>query len=163
MTWFWLPYANGLPDGADVRDLEVHPATGVMRAAPFGRSAFEVNTDDPQQMLTNILIAAANANDPKLRDPRLLQTILQEIQLRKMFSFFGLSAQDFVSILQANAIRLRPEIDPAQRGNANNLFGSTSDTFRISATGRVGRIEKQLTAVVRYDDGMGKMLYWKED
>ena len=130
---------------------------------PDINSKLNVNTDDPQQMLTNILIAAANANDPKLRDPRLLQTILQEIQLRKMFSFFGLSAQDFVSILQANAIRLRPEIDPAQRGNANNLFGSTSDTFRISATGRVGRIEKQLTAVVRYDDGMGKMLYWKED
>jgi len=130
---------------------------------PDINSKLNVNTDDPQQMLTNILIAAANANDPALRDPRLLQTILQEIQLRKMFSFFGLSAQDFVSILQANAIRLRPEIDPAQRGNANNLFGSTSDTFRISATGRVGRIEKQLTAVVRYDDGMGKMLYWKED
>jgi general secretion pathway protein K len=130
---------------------------------PDINSKLNVNTDDPQQMLTNILIAAANPNDPALRDPRLLQTILQEIQIRKMFSFFGLSAQDFVSILQANAIRLRPEIDPAQRGNAGNLFGSTSDTFRITATGRVGRIEKQLTAVVRYDDGMGKMLYWKED
>jgi len=27
----------------------------------------------------------------------------------------------------------------------------------------VGRIEKQVTAVVRYDDALGKMLYWKED
>jgi general secretion pathway protein K len=130
---------------------------------PDINSKLNVNTDDPQQMLTNILIAAANPNDPALRDPRLLQTILQEIQIRKMFSFFGLSAQDFVAILQANAIRLRPEINPAQGGNATNLFGSTSDTFRITATGRVGRIEKQLTAVVRYDDGLGKMLYWKED
>src|SRR2546430_9999777 len=42
----------------------------------------------------------------------------QEIQIRKMFSFFGMSAQDFVSILQANGIRLRPEIDPRQGGNA---------------------------------------------
>jgi general secretion pathway protein K len=130
---------------------------------PDINSKLNVNTDDPQQMLTNILIAAANPNDPALRDPRLLQTILQEIQIRKMFSFFGLSAQDFVAILQANAIRLRPEINPAQGGNAGNLFGSTSDTFRITASGRVGRIEKQLTAVVRYDDGLGKMLYWKED
>ena len=126
-------------------------------------SKLNINTDDPQQMMTNILIAASNPNDPALRDPRLLQTILREIQLRKMFSFFGMSAQDFVSILQANGIRLRPEIDPRINGNAGAFFGSTSDTFRIVATGRVGRIEKKLTAVVRYDDAMGKLLYWKED
>ena len=130
---------------------------------PDINSKLNINTDDPQQMLTNILIAAATPNDPALRDPRLLQTILQEIQLRKMFSFFGMSAQDFVAILQANGIRLRPEIDARQGGNPTNLFGSTSDTFRITATGRVGRIEKQLTTVVRYDDALGKMLYWKED
>jgi len=122
-----------------------------------------INTDDPQQMLTNILIAAANPNDPSLRDPRLLTTILQEIQLRKMFSFFGMSADDFVSILVSNRIQLRPEIDTKQGGKPSNLFGSTSDTFRITATGRVGRIEKQVTAVVRYDDALGKLLYWKED
>ena len=122
-----------------------------------------INTDDPQQMLTNILIAAANPNDPSLRDPRLLRTILQEIQLRKMFSFFGMSADDFVSILMNNRIPLRPEIDTRQGGKPSNLFGSTSDTFRITATGRAGRIEKQVTAVVRYDDALGKMLYWKED
>jgi len=130
---------------------------------PDINSKLNINTDDPQQMLTNILIAAANPNDPTLRDPRLLATILREIQLRKMFSFFGLSAQDFVSILQANGIRLTPQIDTTQGGNPTNLFGSTSDTFRITATGKVGRIEKQITVVVRYDDAMGKMLYWKED
>jgi len=130
---------------------------------PDINSKLNINTDDPQQMMTNILIAAANPNDPALRDPRLLATILREIQLRKMFSFFGLSAQDFVSILKANGIRLTPQIDQTQGGSPTNLFGSTSDTFRITATGRVGRIEKQITAVVRYDDAMGKMLYWKED
>jgi general secretion pathway protein K len=130
---------------------------------PDINSKLNINTDDPQQMLTNILIAAANPNDVALRDPRLLKTILQEIQLRKMFSFFGMSADDFVSILQNNRIRLRPDIDPVQKGKASNLFGSTSDTFRITATGRIGRITKQVTAVVRYDDAMGKMLYWKED
>lgn len=130
---------------------------------PDINSKLNINTDDPQQMLTNILIAAARPDDPALRDPRLLQTILQEIQLRKMFSFFGLSAQDFVSVLQASGIRLRPEIDPRLHGNAATFFGSTSDTFRINATGKVGRIEKKITAVVRYDEAMGKMLYWKED
>lgn len=130
---------------------------------PDINTGLNINTNDPQQMLTNILIAAQNPNDAALRDPRLLQTILQEIQLRKMFSFFGMSAQEFVAILQANGIRLRKEIDPRLGGNANQFFGSTSDTFRIVATGRVGRIEKSVTAVVRYDDSLGKMLYWKED
>jgi general secretion pathway protein K len=122
-----------------------------------------INTDDPQQMLTNIITAAANANDPLLRDPRLLQTILQEIQVHKMFSFFGMSAQDFIQILQANGIRVRPEMDVNLHGNPNNFFGSSSDTFRITATGRMGRIQKKVVAVIRYDDGLGKMLYWKED
>ncbi len=130
---------------------------------PDINSKLNINTNDPQQMLTNILIAAARPDDPALRDPRLLQTILQEIQLRKMFSFFGMSAQDFVSILQANGLRLRPEIDPRIKGDAAQFFGSTSDTFRITGTGRVGRLEKKVTAVVRYDDTLGKMLYWKEE
>jgi general secretion pathway protein K len=131
---------------------------------PDINSKLNVNTDDPQQMLTNILIAAANPNDPVLRDPRLLQTVLRDIQVRKMFSFFGMSAQDFVSILLANGLKLRPEIVPGPGGgNPSNLFGSTSDTFRITAIGRVGRIEKKISAVVRYDDAMGRMLYWKED
>jgi len=130
---------------------------------PDFNSKLNINTNDPLQMLTNILIAAQNPNDPALRDPRLLRTILQELQLRKMFSFFGISAQDFVSILQANGIRLRPEIDPRISGNAATFFGSTSDTFRITATGRVGRLEKKVTAVIRYDDALGKLLYWKEE
>jgi hypothetical protein len=43
VTWFWRPYNNGMPP-ADVRDLEVHPSTGIMRAFTYGRSAFEVTT-----------------------------------------------------------------------------------------------------------------------
>ena len=52
-TWFWVPYANGLPP-ADVRDLEVHPGTGVMRAATMGRSAYEVNTADPMGSVLSV-------------------------------------------------------------------------------------------------------------
>jgi hypothetical protein len=47
LTWFWRPYNNGMPL-ADVRDLEVHPTTGIMRAFTHGRSAYEVTTShDP--------------------------------------------------------------------------------------------------------------------
>jgi general secretion pathway protein K len=126
-----------------------------------------INTNDPLQMATNVLTAAANPNDPRLRDPRLMATILQEIQLHKMFSFFGMSAQDFISILLQNGIRVRAELDPRMNqgnsANVNQYFSSTSDTFRITATGRIGRLEKKVTAVVKYDDLMGKLLYWKEE
>jgi general secretion pathway protein K len=120
-----------------------------------------INTDDPKQMATNIIIAAANPNDPALRDPRLIQTILQQIQTRKMFAFFGLSAQDFVRILMDNGIRVNPDL--ATANSPRNFLSSTSDTFRISATGRVGRVERTVVAVVRYDDLLGKLMYWKEE
>ncbi len=63
-NWFWVPYANGLP-GADVRDLEVHPGTGVVRAATFGRSAFEVNTDHP---IGSIMVAAGQLTFLRVHD-----------------------------------------------------------------------------------------------
>jgi Sortilin, neurotensin receptor 3, len=39
--WVWEAYNHGMPI-ADVRDLEVHPVTGDIDAATYGRSAFEL-------------------------------------------------------------------------------------------------------------------------
>jgi general secretion pathway protein K len=120
-----------------------------------------INSDDPLQMITNIKAAAKNPNDPRLLNPKLLETVLQAITMKKMFSFFGLSAADFVKTLQDSGIEVNPVLTiPTAPGN---FLTSTSDTFRIVATGHVGRTDKRLTAVVRYDDQLGKLLYWKED
>src|SRR5258708_5019110 len=127
---------------------------------PDINSPLNINTDDPLQQATNIIIVADNPNDPRLRDPALLTTILQAIPVRKMFSFFGLTAQDFIGVLVANGIKVRPEFLVA--GSPLNFLGEKSDTFRITATGKVGRIERTVTAVVRYDDLLGRLLYWKE-
>lgn len=51
-TWHWSAYNQGLPL-AIVSSLEVHPVTGLMMAATYGRSAFEVNTDHPIGSLLN--------------------------------------------------------------------------------------------------------------
>ena len=40
-SWVWEAYNDGIPL-ADVRDLEVHPLTGHIDAATYGRSAFEL-------------------------------------------------------------------------------------------------------------------------
>jgi general secretion pathway protein K len=127
---------------------------------PDINSPLNINTDDPLQQATNIIIVADNPNDPRLRDPALLTTILQAIRVRKMFSFFGLTAQDFIGVLVANGIKVRPEFLVA--GSPLNFLGEKSDTFRITATGKVGRIERTVTAVVKYDDLLGRLLYWKE-
>jgi general secretion pathway protein K len=121
-----------------------------------------INTDDPLQMVINILVAARKPDDPALRNPVLLATIIEEIKLAKMFSpFFGLSLGTFVSILEANRI----EVNPLVKVNSasNTLLGDTSDTFRITATGEAGAVTKTLTAVVRYDDKLGRLMYWRED
>jgi len=39
--WVWEAYHNGMPR-ADVRALKVHPVTGTIDAATYGRSAFEL-------------------------------------------------------------------------------------------------------------------------
>jgi hypothetical protein len=64
-TWSWTPYNNGMPP-ARVVDLEVHPSTGVMRAATFGRGAFEVNTGPP---VGSLLAAAGRVSLLRVHDP----------------------------------------------------------------------------------------------
>lgn len=46
VTWLWSDYSAGLPP-ADVRALRVQPTTGLLRAATFGRGAYQVLTDLP--------------------------------------------------------------------------------------------------------------------
>ena len=46
-TWSWTSYNDGLPPAVKITDLEVHPTTGIMRAASYGRSVFEVYPDFP--------------------------------------------------------------------------------------------------------------------
>ena len=128
---------------------------------PDVNSKLNINTNDPLQLLINIMTAARNPQDPMLMDPLRIQLIMQQIALIKRFPFIGLSVGTFVSVLEGNGIMVRPEI---KANSAQNVFlGDKSSTFRIVAKGRAGRVEKKLTAVVRYDDGMGQLLYWHEE
>jgi hypothetical protein len=46
-AWTWTPCTEGMHQATTVMELRVHPTTGMMRAATFGRSAYEVETDNP--------------------------------------------------------------------------------------------------------------------
>jgi len=127
---------------------------------PSPRDKINVNTTDPRQMLVNMVLAAENKADPLLFDPLRLQLVMQQIQMLKVIPFIGLSLQQFTGVLQANGIRIDPAIQ--QNSAQNAALGDLSQTFRIVATGTAGRVTKTLTAVVRYNDGMGQVLYWNE-
>ena len=36
-------------------------------------------------------------------------------------------------------------------------------TITIQATGQAGKVERTVTAVVRYNDGLGKLLYYRQE
>ena len=121
-----------------------------------------INTTDPIQQYVNIASVAANENDPKLQNPLVIQSILQEISYAKMFMpFMGMSVMQFIGIVEKNGVIIKPEIKTA---GANNAYVTDkSKTFSIKATGSAGRVEKTITAVVRSNEGLGKVLYYREE
>jgi general secretion pathway protein K len=130
------------------------------------QALLNVNTNDTQQQLTNILVALDTNRFPEapiqlMGNPLLLQTILTELQMLRSFAFIGISVSSFVAVLAANQLPVRPELTVANSPHA--FLGDTSQTFTIEASGEVGDVQSRVTAVIRYDDNLGKLLYWKEE
>lgn len=129
---------------------------------PDVNSKLNVNTTDIDQLWSNIYAMAKDPRDPILQNLLLPQIVMMEIQYRKhMLPFIGITAPDFVAMLEADGIVVNPALKNPQSNQ--NIWGGTSSTFRIVATGHAGRVKKTLTAVVRYDAGMGQLLYWHEE
>lgn len=129
---------------------------------PDINARLNINTTDPLQQMMNIQAAAAEPSQQELHNPFVIETILEQIQLMQTFgSFMGMTVQQFVGILEANGIVVRPEIkhNPA----ANDYLGDKSQTFLIRATGQAGDVQKTLTTVVRYGRDLGRVLYYRED
>ncbi|QSQ16717.1 general secretion pathway protein GspK [Myxococcus landrumensis] len=121
-----------------------------------------INTDDPVMMGLAIMSVADPAKpDPRLKDPVFLNELITRIRSARMFSFFGMSVQDFVAVVESAGIA----VNPAVRSNVagNRLIGDKSQTFTIKSVGEAGNVQKTLTAVVRLDDTLGKLLYWREE
>ncbi len=45
----------------------------------------------------------------------------------------------------------------------NKFVSDKSETFRVSVVGEAGSVQKTITAVIRLDDQLGKLVYWRED
>ena len=121
-----------------------------------------INTDDPI-MLGLAIMSAADPNhpDPRLTDPVFLNELITRIRSARMFNFFGMSVADFLNVVEQAGIAVNPLI----KGNVqqNRYLGDKSKTFTIKSVGEAGSVQKTLTAVIRLDDGLGKLVYYREE
>ncbi|MCY1015394.1 general secretion pathway protein GspK [Pyxidicoccus sp. MSG2] len=121
-----------------------------------------INTDDPVMMGLAIMSVADPAHpDPRLTDPVFLNELINRVRSARMFSFFGMSVQDFVAVVESAGIPINPAVKSNVAGN--RLVGDKSQTFTIKSVGEAGSVQKTLTAVVRLDDTLGRLLYWREE
>ncbi len=129
---------------------------------PDVNSRLNINTDDPLLLELAIrTVADPMRLDPRLSDPVFIDMLIKKIRAARVFAIFGMSAADFVNLVAASGVAVNQSI-------LNNLqnqryIGDKSSTYRLAATGSAGDVTRTITAVVRLDDGLGRLAYWRED
>lgn len=129
---------------------------------PDVNSRLNINTDDP--ILLEVAIRSVTdplRPDPRLADPVFMDTLIKKIRAARIFALFGMSTADFVNIIAAAGIPVNAAIQNNVQGN--RLIGDKSLTYRISVTGSAGDVTRTITAVVRLDDTLGRLVYWREE
>ena len=70
-----------------------------------------------------------------------------------------MSTSQFVSIIENNGIPVKA----ALKAKNNKWITDKSETFTIHATGQAGNVEKKITAVIRSNSALGKVLYFRQE
>jgi general secretion pathway protein K len=129
---------------------------------PDLNSKININSDDP--VILELAIRAISdplRKDARLDDPIFIDTLIQKIRATRVFALFGMSAIDFVNLVAAAGVPVNTSI---QNNIQNQRFiGDKSSTYRVSVTGEAGHVSRTITTVVRLDDGLGKLMYWREE
>ncbi len=129
---------------------------------PDVNSRLNINTDDPLLLEVAIRsVADPLRPDPRLADPIFMDTLIKKIRAARIFALFGMSAADFVNIVAAAGIPVNAAIQNNVQGN--RFISDKSLTYRVRVTGSAGDVTRTITAVVRLDDGLGRLVYWREE
>lgn len=129
---------------------------------PDINSKQNINTDDPVLLELAIRAVADPAKpDVRLADPIFIDILIQKIRTARVMPLFGMSVGDFVNILTAAGVAVNPAI--ANNAAGQGFINDKSTTFMIKATGEAGDVTRTITAVVRLDNGLGRLVYWRED
>ncbi|MFT3841900.1 MAG: type II secretion system protein GspK [Myxococcaceae bacterium] len=129
---------------------------------PDVNSNININTDDP--VLLEVAIRSVTDPlhpDPRLGDPIFVDALIKKIRAARLFSIFRMSAQDFVNVVQAAGLPVNPTL--AANMAQNRFISDKTSTFRIKVTGEAGDVQKSITVVIRTDDGLGRLVYWREN
>lgn len=133
---------------------------------PDINSKLNVNTDDPLLLYMAILSVTDPVRpDYRLRDPIFIDQVIQKIRLARMMSMLpglGMSVKDFINVVQAAGIQVNSSIAASNSGQ-NNFVGDKTNTFSIKSVGEAGQVQKTITAVIRADGSLGKLVYWREE
>jgi general secretion pathway protein K len=129
---------------------------------PDVNSRLNINTDDPLILELAIRsIADPQRPDPRLLDPIFIDTIIKRIRAAKVFALFGMGAADFANIVASSGVAVNPTV--TNNIQTQRFIGDKSSTYRMQVTGTAGDVSKTITAVVRLDDGLGRLVCWRED
>ena len=129
---------------------------------PDQNSKQNINTDDPMLLELAIrTIADPVRLDPRLQDPLFIDALIKKIRSARVFAMFGMSVTDFVNIVQSAGVATNSSI--TNNVQNNRFIGDKSNTYRIQVTGEAGDVTRTITAVIRLDDGLGRLVYWKEE
>jgi general secretion pathway protein K len=129
---------------------------------PNVNSRLNINTDDPVLLEVAIRsVADPLKPDPRLADPIFMDTLIKKIRAARVFALFGMSVQDFVMIVAAAGVPVNAGIQ--NNVQQNRFIGDKSTTYRVRVTGTAGDVTRTITAVVRLDDTLGRLVYWREE
>ena len=129
---------------------------------PDINSRMNINTDDPVLLELAIrTIADPTRPDPRLSDPVFIDTLIKKIRTARVFALFGMSVTDFVNVIASAGVVTNPTITNNVQGQ--RFVGDKSSTYRVKVTGTAGDVTRTITAVIRLDDQLGRLLYWRED
>jgi general secretion pathway protein K len=129
---------------------------------PDVNARMNINTDDPALLEIAIRsLADPLRPDPRLADPVFMDTLIKKIRTARVFALFGMSTSDFVNVIASAGVAIAPEI--TANIQANRFIGDKSQTYRLKVTGSAGDVTRTITAVIRLDDSLGRLVYWRED
>jgi general secretion pathway protein K len=136
---------------------------------PNVNQAISLNLRDPKQILTDLdALVDKTVDQPALRDPQFLPRLLKALALMDPTGLMPPKLKDYVGVLQQLGVKVTPS---ALQGNGSAFTDQPPNTFRIRATGKAGEVEKNLDAVVTFDQrsagsmqyDLGRLIHWREE
>ena len=128
---------------------------------PDFNRGLNINTDDPMLLEAAIkMLSDPLRPDPRLSDPLFIDTVIQKIRAARVFALFGMSVADFTNIVAASGVAVNTSVgnNPVQ-----GMLSDKSQTYRLKVTGTAGDVNRTITVVMRLDDGLGRLVYWREE